>query len=113
MDDADLHNEIERLEARIDELAHAIESCRRVILVSRAAIAAGAVLIVVIVAGAIAFNPIVLIGAMTALIGGIVLLGSNGRTSDEAAADLKAAEALRADLIGMIGLRVVGNGGAG
>lgn len=110
-DDADPRNDIEECEARIDELANAIESCRRIILASRAAIAVGAIATVAIVTGAIAPNPVVLICAMAAVIGGIVLVGSNRRTSSEAAMALKAAEAQRAALIGMIELRVVGSGG--
>ena len=41
MDD-DLHDEIVRLETRMEELAAAIESCRKFILAGRAAVAVGA-----------------------------------------------------------------------
>jgi hypothetical protein len=56
----------------------------------------------------------IMIGAFTAVIGGIVLLGSNWSTSQQAMATVKAAEAQRAELIGKIDLRVVegGNDGA-
>ena len=46
---------------------------------------------------------------MTAVIGGIVLLGSNRSTLEQSATALKAAEAQRAELIGRIDLRVVGD----
>ena len=49
-----------------------------------------------------------MIGAISAVIGGTVVFGSNTSTSKQAAADIKAAEALRAELIGKINLRLVG-----
>ena len=50
-----------------------------------------------------------MIGALTAVIGGTVLLGSNWSTSQQATTTLKAAEAQRAELISKIDLRVVEN----
>jgi hypothetical protein len=46
-------------------------------------------------------------GAMAAILGGIVMFGSNNSTAQEAASELAAAEANRAALIGSIDLRVV------
>jgi hypothetical protein len=43
-----------------------------------------------------------------AVIGGIVLLGSNAATWTQTDAALRAAEAMRADLIGRMDLRMVG-----
>ena len=108
MSDGDLRDQIVRLEAQIEELAAAIESCRKIILASRAAIATGGVLILAMLLGAIGFNALAMIAAITAVLGGIVLLGSNTSTSEEAAAALRAAEARRAELIGSIDLRTVG-----
>ena len=110
MDEGDLREEIVDLEARIEELAQAIESCAKVIQISRVAIAVGGILFLATMFGAIRFDPLVMISAITALIGGVVFLGSNRSTSDQATAALKAAELRRAELIGAIDLRIVGNG---
>jgi hypothetical protein len=108
MHDGDLREQILSLEAKIERLAEAIESCRKVILVSKAFIAVGGILISAITIGMVRFDPVLMIGALTAIIGGIVLLGSNWSTSQQAAADMQAAEAQRAELISKIDLRVVG-----
>ena len=108
MNEVDLREQISRLEDRIEELAEAIERCRKLMLFSKAAIAVGGPLVVAIVFGAIRFDPAVMIGAITAVIGGTVLLGSNSSTSQLTVAALKAAEQQRAELIGRIDLQVVG-----
>ena len=95
------------------ELAEAIERCRKLMLFSKAAIAIGGPLIVAMAFGAIRFDPTVMIGAITAVIGGTVLLGSNSSTSQVTTAALKAAEEQRAELIGRIDLQVVGEGDRG
>jgi hypothetical protein len=110
VNDDDLREQIVRLEAQIEELAAAIESCRKIILISRAAVVLGGVLIVAMIMGAVGFDSLVLIAAITAVIGGIVLFGSNKSTSEQAIAALRAAEARRAELISSIDLRLVGDG---
>ena len=52
-DDGDLHEQILHIEAHIEELADVIESCRKIILISKAAIAAGGTLILAIIMGAV------------------------------------------------------------
>jgi hypothetical protein len=108
MADDDLHDQISRLEAQIDELTEVIESCRKVILVSKVAIAAGGIWLLAFTFGAIRFDSMAMIGAISAVIGGTVVFGSNASTSKQAVAAIKAAEALRAELIGNIDLRLVG-----
>ena len=103
----DPHEEIERLETQIDELSARLESCRKFILVARIAVVAGAVLLAAVLLGVFSFDPRLLLAAITALLGGIVVWGSNHSTADEAAQELAAAEAERASLIGSITLRVV------
>jgi hypothetical protein len=110
MDEGDLREQILRLEARIDELAKSVESCRKMILISKAVIGLGGILLLVIVLGAIRFDPMAVIGGIAAIVGGAVVFGSNKSTSEQATTAMKAAEAQRAELIGRIGLPVVGNG---
>ena len=104
----DLRKEILRLEAEIDELTGVIERSRKVSLIAKIALVAGAIGLLASTVGAISFDPVALISAIAAAIGGIVLFGSNTSTSKQAAARIKAAEARRAELIGMIDLRPVG-----
>jgi hypothetical protein len=108
MADDDLRDQISSLEAHIDELTEVIESCRKVILVSKVVITAGGIWLLAFTFGAIRFDSMAMIGAISAVIGGTVVFGSNTSTSKQAAADIKAAEALRAELIGKINLRLVG-----
>ena len=107
MADDDPHDEIERLEAQVDGLVARLESCRKLIVVSRIAIVAGAVLLAALLLGIIRFDATEMIAAVAALLGGIVGWGSNRSTAQEAAAELAAAEAERKALIGSIDLRVV------
>jgi hypothetical protein len=105
---ADPRAEIERLEARIEELSERIESCRKFMLAARVALALGAILLAAGLLGAIRFDGLMLTGAIAAMLGGVVVLGSNRSTEREALAQRAAAERDRAALIGLIELRIVG-----
>jgi uncharacterized membrane protein len=105
---ADPHEAIARLEARMEELSAQIENCRKFIIASRAAIALGGLVLVAGMIGVIRFDAAIMGGAIAAVLGGIVLLGSNSSTAREAGNELAAIEAQRAKMIGMMHLRVVG-----
>jgi type II secretory pathway component PulM len=109
MDEDSPTEEISRIEARLEELAEVTERCRKIILVSRATIAGGVALLLVMMLGLFEPNPAAAIGSIAAVLGGIVSLGSNVSTSRQTIAAISAAEALRSDLIGRIDLRVVGS----
>ena len=109
-DDGDLHEEILHIEAHIEELADVIESCRKFIFISKVAIAAGGTLILATIIRAVGFDPTVMIGAIAAVIGGMVVFGSNMSTLMQTSTDVKAAEAHRAELISRMHLRVVRDG---
>jgi hypothetical protein len=109
MDDDDPIDEISQIEARIEELAEIAERCRKIISVSRAAIAGGVALLLVMMLGLFGPNQVAAIGSIAVVLGGIVSLGSNVSTLRQTMAAISAAEALRSDLIGRIDLRVVGD----
>jgi hypothetical protein len=102
-------DEIARIEAQIEALAEVAERCRKAILVSKAAIAAGIALPLLMMLGLFGSSPVAAIGSIALLLGGIVWLGSNVSTLQQTMAAMGAAEALRSDLIGQIDLRVVGD----
>jgi hypothetical protein len=107
MNNGDPHDEIVRLEAQIEALSARIENCRKFILAARVAVAGGGVCLAALFLGAIRFDPQIMLLAVAASLGGIVVWGSNGSTAKEASAELAKAEADRAALIGLIDLRVI------
>src|SRR5438445_13116438 len=108
MPDDDPTDEISLLEERLEELDEVSERCRKIILFSKAAIAGGAALLLVMMLGLLGANQVVALGSIAAVLGGIVSLGSNVSTLQQTTAATSAAEQLRSDLIGRIDLRVVG-----
>jgi DNA-binding PucR family transcriptional regulator len=103
-------DEISQIEARLDELAEVAERCRKFILVSKAAIAGGAALLLVMLLGLFgSSSQVAAIGSIAAVLGGIVSLGSNVSTLRQTMDAISAAEVLRSELIGRIDLRVVGD----
>jgi len=102
-------DEISRIEARLEELADAAERCRKIILVSKAAIAGGVALLLVMMLGLFGSSQVTAIGSIAAVLGGTVSLGSNVSTLRQTMAAMTAAEVLRSELIGRIDLRVVGD----
>ena len=103
----DPHDAVVRLEEHIEELASKIESCRKFILASRIAVAGGGLVLAGMLFGAIRFDPAIMAAAVAALLGGIVVWGSNGSTVKEATKELTTAETDRAALIEKIDLRVI------
>jgi len=103
----DLHDEIERLEALIDALTEKLENCRKFILSAYVAMSAGGFVLIAMLLGLIPLDLTWMAGAMAALLGGIVVWGSNGSTAQEAREEIAEAEAERALLIGQIELRVI------
>ena len=108
MAEDDPSDEISLIEERLEELAEVSERCRKIILVSKAAIAGGVALLLVTMLGLFGSNQAVALGSIAAVLGGIVSLGSNVSTLRQTTDAISAAEALRSDLIGRIDLRLVG-----
>ena len=109
MAEDDPTDEISLIEERLEELAEVSERCRKIILVSKAAIAGGFALLLVTVLGLFGSSQVAALGSIAAVLGGIVSLGSNVSTLRQTTDAISAAEALRSDLIGRIDLRVVGD----
>jgi hypothetical protein len=101
--------DISRIEAQLEKLAEISERCRKIILVSKAAIAGGVSLLLFMMLGFFGSNQVAAIASVAVVLGGIVSLGSNVSTLQQTMAAMSAAEALRSDLISTIDLRVVGD----
>jgi hypothetical protein len=110
MDEDNPGDEISRIETQLDELAGVSERCRKIIVVSKAAIAGGTAVLLAAVLGLFGSNPVTALGSIAVVIGAIVSLGSNVSTLRETMAAISAAEIRRSDLIGRIDLRLVGDG---
>lgn len=105
--DSDLRQEIMRLEDEIEALSVTIENCRKYTLAARGAVLLGGALLLALLVGSIRFDPMLMVAAIAAVLGGFVLSGSNRTTSDNAKAERDAAEARRAALISGIPLHLV------
>ena len=108
MADDDLRDQISRIETDIEEHAITLEGCRKAMLLSKVAIAAGIISLAAYLLGAIWLNSAAVIGAMAAVIGGVVVFGSNLTTSRQATSAMAALERHRAELIDTINLRTIG-----
>ena len=109
----DLRDLISRIEDDIEELAKTLEGCRKAMLLSKVAIAAGGIWLLAYLIGATGFDATAMIAAIAAVIGGVVVFGSNLTTSKQTTTAIKAPERHRAELIDMINLRTVGESGGG
>src|SRR5437763_17106411 len=108
MDADQIRGQIAQLEDEIETLREVIERWRKITLAARAAMAAGALLLLAQAVGLIHFDPVVFMAASAAVLGGIVLFGSNHSTAREKIAALKAAETRRTELIDAMNLPLVG-----
>src|SRR5690242_137717 len=110
MDEDEPTDEISQIEARLDQLGDIAERCRKIILASKVAITAGAGALLLMLLGLLGASPAAALGAIAAVLGGIVSLGSNVSTLRQTMAEMAAAEGLRSELIDRIDLRLVGDG---
>ena len=70
-------DEIERLEAQIDELREAIQRSRRLAVAGRLGAFAGVATLVALIFGLAIFTPVRMIVGITLTLGGLVLMGSS------------------------------------
>jgi hypothetical protein len=76
-----------------------ISSSLKAMLLSKVAVAARGALLLAYFLGPIRFDPTILIGATTAIVGGVVVFGSNSSTAKQIMAAMKDGEGQRAKLI--------------
>jgi hypothetical protein len=95
------------LEVQIEELADALERCRKTALVSKAAMGLGGILMAATTLGVVTFDPMVMVAGFAALLGGGVVFGSNTSTANQLSESMRSAEAQRAALIGQLDIRLV------
>jgi hypothetical protein len=106
MDD-EPREQISELEVQIEELAGALERCRKTALASKAAMAFGGILLAGTTLGVVTFDPTVMVAGLPALLGGVVVFGSNTPTANQLSESMRSAEALRAALIGRLDIRLL------
>jgi hypothetical protein len=106
MDD-EPREQISELEVQIEELADALERCRKTTLASKAAMGLGGILMGVTTLGVVTFDPMVMIAGFAALLGGVVVFGSNTSTANQLSESMRSTEAQRAALIGRLGIHLV------
>jgi fatty acid desaturase len=87
--------QIERIEAAIEELREAIRRSRRLVLVGRACAFAGAALFICAVIGLAPALPVWMIAGVAMGIGGLVLMGSSVGSTKQLELSLKRAETAR------------------
>jgi hypothetical protein len=100
--DEDIPNEISRIEAQLEELAEVSGRCRKIILISKVAIAGGVSLLLFMILGLFGSNQVAAIGSIDVVLGGIVSLGSNASTLQQTMAAMNAAEALSSNLVSSV-----------
>ena len=98
---------IGQLEAEIERLHEAAERCRKIMRIARLVIALGAAALVTMLVGLLRFDPVAFVVAVTAVLAGIPLFGSNRSTMLEMLAHARALEARRAEMIDGLGLQTV------
>jgi hypothetical protein len=105
-------DEIERIEAELEQLAGVLERCRKVGLFAKTILAAGALSLVAVFLGLLVPTPLAVLASLAALVGGTVLYGSNYGTLQHTTAAIAKAELARIELIDGRELQLVpaGNG---
>jgi hypothetical protein len=111
MDENTASADIAHLEDHIEALRESIARCRKIALAAKLLIAAGAGVLLFTLLGLVPFITAPVITAMAAVIGGVVLAGSNSTTWTQTETRLHNSEAKRAEMIEGIEMRVVGEDG--
>jgi hypothetical protein len=105
-------DDIERIEAQLEQLAGVLERCRKVGLFAKTILASGGLILLAVFLGLLVATPLAVLGSLALLVGGTVLYGSNYGTLQHTTAAIARAELARIKLIDGRELRLVpaGNG---
>src|SRR5271157_4137922 len=103
--------QIERLEAQIDELREAIRRSRRLVMAGRVCAFAGAAFFVSLALGLATFTPVRMIVGIILGLGGLVLMGSSVGSTKQLELSLKQAEDDRNAAIDALEFVQLGDGG--
>src|SRR3954451_20767591 len=88
-------DDIEQLEARIDELSAAIGRSRKMMRAGQLGALLGALLLVAMILGLMMFSAGLMLAAITLAIGGLVLTGSSSTSTQQLEGSLQAAQQAR------------------
>jgi hypothetical protein len=108
MPNAELHDQIEDLEAQIESFAEVAESCKKWILLSKIGTVAGGIALLANILGFIFLDLRMTVLAIAGVLGGIALGGSNSSTLRRTTAAIRDAELLRARIINEAELPLAG-----
>ena len=102
----DPHSRVLAIEREIEELSEYAERCRKAMQISRGAIVAGALLFIGSATGLVGdHSAVAVIAGFAAMIGGLVWLGANKSSGEEARAELQRAHAELVRAIDELGLQ--------
>lgn len=108
MNGDNLRDDIASLEERIEALRQTRERCRKISLLARIALYVSALWLILTLTSLLAFAAAPFFAALAAVIGGIVLLGSNKTTWEQTEEELRKVEAMRDQFIEHLEMRTVG-----
>jgi hypothetical protein len=74
---------------------------------SKAAMGLGGILVAATTLGVVTFDPMVMVAGLAALLGGVVVFGSNTSTANQLSESMKSVEEQQAALIGRLDIRLV------
>lgn len=103
----DQRRQIMELEREIERLSLSAERCRKIMLASKVAAAAGGLILLCLALGILRFQPAAFLASLTAVLAGLALLGTHASTLEEVVAALRQREAERIRIIDGLGLRVI------
>ncbi|TVR09244.1 MAG: hypothetical protein EA385_07735 [Salinarimonadaceae bacterium] len=102
-----INDRIAQIEEAMAFLRDRAENCRKIMVLSRIVIVAGATALAAFFLGLMRFDGLVFMGAVTAILVALVTLGSNKSTRDQLLADIARKAAERDALIDAIAPRAV------